>query len=96
MWPYAVVDYNLTLCRRQSRLQHIYQWQPNARVYFIPICHQQYLTDSFQSLKPTTFDTVFIYVVFEAINLIAAYAELMAIIIRDECPCWTAVYAVQA
>jgi hypothetical protein len=24
MGPYAVVDYNFTLCRRQSRLQHMY------------------------------------------------------------------------
>ncbi len=32
MGPYAVVDYNLTLCRRQSRLQHIYHGQLYARV----------------------------------------------------------------
>ncbi len=29
---YAVVDCKLTLCRRQNRLQHIYQGQPYARV----------------------------------------------------------------
>ncbi len=36
--PYAGVDYNLTLCPLQSRLQHIYQGlgQPYARVDFIP------------------------------------------------------------
>ncbi len=32
MGPYAVVDYNLTLCPLQSRLQHIYHGQPYARV----------------------------------------------------------------
>ncbi len=31
MGPYAVVDYKLTLCRRQSRLQHIYHGQLYAR-----------------------------------------------------------------
>jgi hypothetical protein len=31
MGPYAVVDYNLTLSRLQSRLQHIYHGQPCAR-----------------------------------------------------------------
>jgi hypothetical protein len=42
VWPnfshryYAVlVDYNLTLSRLQSRLQHIYHWQPYARVDFV-------------------------------------------------------------
>jgi hypothetical protein len=35
---YALVDYNLTLCPLQSRLQlqHIYHGQPYARVDFIP------------------------------------------------------------
>jgi hypothetical protein len=32
----AAVDYNLTLCTLQSRLQHIYHWQPYATVNFIP------------------------------------------------------------
>jgi hypothetical protein len=39
LWPnlkkkgsYAGVDYKLTLCTLQSRLQHIYQDQPYARV----------------------------------------------------------------
>ncbi len=34
MGPYAGVDYNLTLCRFQSRLQHMYSYhgQPYARV----------------------------------------------------------------
>jgi hypothetical protein len=32
---YARVDYNLTLCPLQSRLQHIYHGQPYARVDFI-------------------------------------------------------------
>jgi hypothetical protein len=36
MGPYAGVDYNITLCRFQSRLQHIYRGQPYARVDFIP------------------------------------------------------------
>jgi hypothetical protein len=44
MGPYAGVDYNLTVCLLQSRLQHIYHWQPYAiidhnpyaRVDFIP------------------------------------------------------------
>jgi hypothetical protein len=36
MGPYAGVDYNLTLCPLQSRLQHIYYVQPYARVHFIP------------------------------------------------------------
>ncbi len=31
MGPYAGVDYNLALCPLQSRLQHIYIWQPSAR-----------------------------------------------------------------
>jgi hypothetical protein len=34
MGPYAGVDYNLTLCALQSRLQHIYQ-ATHARVDFI-------------------------------------------------------------
>ncbi len=49
--PYAVVDYNLTLCRRQSRLQHFCQGQPYAGVdlnpmpesTLSPIWPQQYL-----------------------------------------------------
>jgi hypothetical protein len=32
MGPHAGVDYNLNLCPLQSRLQHIYHGQPNARV----------------------------------------------------------------
>jgi hypothetical protein len=46
MEPYAGVDYNLTLCPLQNRLQHIYHghWatlcqnrpEPYARVDFIP------------------------------------------------------------
>ncbi len=36
MGPYAGVDYNLTLCSLQNRLQHIYRRQPYARVGFIP------------------------------------------------------------
>jgi hypothetical protein len=31
MGSYEVVDYNLTLCPLQSRLQHIYHRQPCAR-----------------------------------------------------------------
>jgi hypothetical protein len=34
--PYARVDYNLTLCPLQSRLQRIYHGQPYARVYRNP------------------------------------------------------------
>jgi hypothetical protein len=30
MGPYAGVDYNLTLCPLQSRIQHIYHGQPYA------------------------------------------------------------------
>ncbi len=41
--PYAGVDYNLTLCRLQSRLQHMYHGQPNARVDFIPLSVTKYL-----------------------------------------------------
>ncbi len=36
MGPNAGVDYNLTLCPLQSRLQHIYYGQSYARVDFIP------------------------------------------------------------
>jgi hypothetical protein len=32
MGPHAGVDYNLTLCRLQSRLQHMYHGQTYARV----------------------------------------------------------------
>ncbi len=34
--PYARVDYNLTWCQLQSRLQHVYHGQPYSRVDFIP------------------------------------------------------------
>jgi hypothetical protein len=36
MGPFAGVDYYLTLCPLQSRLQHIYNGQHYARVDFIP------------------------------------------------------------
>jgi hypothetical protein len=36
MGPYAGVDYNLTLCALQSRLQHIYQ-ATHARVDLNPM-----------------------------------------------------------
>ena len=36
MGPCAGVDYNLTLCPLQSRLQHIYHGQPYARVNLNP------------------------------------------------------------
>ncbi len=38
MGPYAGVDFNLTLCPLQRRLQHNYEYygQPYARVDFIP------------------------------------------------------------
>jgi hypothetical protein len=36
MGPYAVVDYNPIIFPLQSRLQHNYHGQPNARVDFIP------------------------------------------------------------
>jgi hypothetical protein len=32
MGPYSGVEYYLTLCSFQSRLQHIYYWQPYASV----------------------------------------------------------------
>ncbi len=35
--PYAGIDYNLTLCPLQSRLQHIYHGQPYARVDLSPM-----------------------------------------------------------
>jgi hypothetical protein len=34
---YSGVDYNLTLCTIQSRLQRIYQWQPYAKVDLNPM-----------------------------------------------------------
>jgi hypothetical protein len=37
MGPYAGVEYNLTLCPLQSRLQHIYHGQPYASVYLNPM-----------------------------------------------------------
>jgi hypothetical protein len=37
MGPYARVDYNLTLCSLQSRLQHVYHGQPYARVDLSPM-----------------------------------------------------------
>ncbi len=37
MGPYAGVDYNLTLRPLQSRLQHIYQGKPYARVDLNPM-----------------------------------------------------------
>jgi hypothetical protein len=36
MGPYAGIDYSLTFCPLQSRLQQIYHGQPYARVDFIP------------------------------------------------------------
>jgi hypothetical protein len=36
MGPYAGVAYNLTVYPLQSRLQHIYDGQPYARVDFTP------------------------------------------------------------
>jgi hypothetical protein len=46
MGPYAVVDYNLTLSRLQSRLKHIYHGQPYARVNLYPIARVDFLTQS--------------------------------------------------
>jgi hypothetical protein len=37
MGPYSGVDYNLTLCPLQSRLQHIYHGQSYARVDLNPM-----------------------------------------------------------
>ncbi len=37
MGPYVGVDYNLTLCPLQSRLQYIYHGQPYARVDLDPM-----------------------------------------------------------
>ncbi len=37
MGPYAGVDYNLTLCTLQGRLQHIYHGQPYARIDLNPM-----------------------------------------------------------
>ncbi len=34
--PYTGVDYNLTLCPLQSRLQHIFNGQPYARIDLNP------------------------------------------------------------
>jgi hypothetical protein len=36
-WFYAGIDYNLTLCPLQSRLQHVYHGQPYARVDLNPM-----------------------------------------------------------
>jgi hypothetical protein len=37
MEPYVGVNHNLTVCRLQSRLKHIYHGQPHARVDLNPI-----------------------------------------------------------
>ena len=37
MGPFARVDYNITLCRLQSRLQYMYHGQPYARVDLNPV-----------------------------------------------------------
>ncbi len=37
MGPYAGVDYNLTLCRLQNRVEHMDHGQPDARVDLIPM-----------------------------------------------------------
>ncbi len=37
MGPYAGVDYNLTLCPPQSRLQHIYDGEPYAKLDVNPV-----------------------------------------------------------
>ncbi len=37
MGPHDGVDYNLTLCRLQSRLQHMYHGQDYARVDLNPM-----------------------------------------------------------
>jgi hypothetical protein len=41
METYAGVDYNLTLCPLQSRLQHIFNGQPYACVDLNPICQSR-------------------------------------------------------
>ncbi len=46
MEPYAVVDYNLTLCPLHSRLLHIYQGQPYARVDFNPLARAEFIPQS--------------------------------------------------
>ncbi len=37
MGPYAGVDYNLTLCPLQSRLQHIYHWATLCQSLLSPV-----------------------------------------------------------
>ncbi len=46
MEPYAEVDYNLTLCPLQSRLQHIYHGQPWARVDLNPYARVDFIPQS--------------------------------------------------
>jgi hypothetical protein len=53
---YAGVDYNLTLCPLQSRLQHIYHGQPYARVDFIP--QSGTLDLASESTRPDTQSTI--------------------------------------
>jgi hypothetical protein len=40
MGPYAGVDYNLTLCPLQSRLQHIYHGQPLTLKSTLTLCQK--------------------------------------------------------
>jgi hypothetical protein len=42
----AGVDYNLTLCSLQSRLQHIYHGQPYARVDLNPMPRVDFIPQS--------------------------------------------------
>ncbi len=51
MGSYAGVDYNLTLCPLQSRLQHIYNGQPYARVDLNPMSEST-LTECQSRLYP--------------------------------------------
>ncbi len=46
MGPYAGVEYNVTLCRLRSRLQHIYRGQPYARVDLNPMPEVDFIPQS--------------------------------------------------
>ncbi len=55
MGPYAGVDYNLTLCPLQSRLEHIYQGQPYARVDLNPMPESIYFPSQGLWILPLSF-----------------------------------------
>jgi hypothetical protein len=52
MGPIARVDYNLTLCRLQSRLQHMYHGRPYARVDLNPMPEPTFSTSKELGILP--------------------------------------------